>query len=1050
MDSGHNESVYSNEINSMPYSINIYVSVNGTPNGDGSIGNPANSIDNGISLAKYGDTVKVLPGKYSVNNPMQKGISLIGTNTDNCIINSEITAADKMVISNLTFTKTIKCNNVSPIITKNIFRGTGNNDVAIRLENASSAVISKNFITNFNLGVFVLIDCTPLIRNNIIICTAIGIDCGSLSAPTIINNTIFADDYSCIRVISMETAIIKNNILVGLDKTKTYGYINQFTKDVTFQYNNIWNSPQTNVAGTGNIHEDPMFVNADIQDYRLQDGSPCKNTGDPGDTYLNTDGSRNDMGAFGGSDPMIMSSAIQLNRSIYISKLSAYPSDTVSAFVSLDNPNGLLKYNFSINYDNSLLDFVGAKLTDALKDFNLNYLQINSSKLSFSIAGDHSAATDKQNILEVQFVVNSNASSNDASPLTLSDISLQDVNQNDVIIKGIRNGVIVVNNFGNSQNFIYVDCNNNGTQDGSRRDPYKTVMQAMKHAVAGDTIFVSGGEYKEAVTFKEGISLIGSGATVTKLTNTEFKTGIIFDHINNALLKGFTISKAENTPGADPLIGCESSSPTIENNCIQAEPAFGMSVILAHGSNATFRNNYLNNVDLNITASNPLVEDNFILGAMLRSVFCNDTSKATLIRNTFVGAVYILRSNPIIRNNKFMCDPLSQAAINLREDFDVDFSNNIITDSSNFGQGVIINSSNNISLINNTILTHGKGITADNSEAVIMNNIVAGNNNYGIQYSSSSRLDYNDFWNNSTNYNNNAPGANDISANPLFVDSARQNFQLAFNSECIDAGNPDQKYNDLDGSRNDIGFTGGPSADTSFIKTLASSLGIDSVTTSLSDTVLIKVKGNNLAGIAQMNINLSYDPSLLKIINANTTSITKTFSLDKSENTPGSMNLNLVSSKGITTGSGNIINLKIVANTNHSTETQLGFQSAVAKDANTNPRDVINFNSGIIKIMASGMNDKENNTPKNFMLHQNYPNPFNPVTTIRYELPKGSKVVVKIYDILGREVATLFNGYEKAGKHDVKWNALNFASGIYFYSIRAGNFVQTKKMLLLK
>ncbi len=91
-------------------------------------------------------------------------------------------------------------------------------------------------------------------------------------------------------------------------------------------------------------------------------------------------------------------------------------------------------------------------------------------------------------------------------------------------------------------------------------------------------------------------------------------------------------------------------------------------------------------------------------------------------------------------------------------------------------------------------------------------------------------------------------------------------------------------------------------------------------------------------------------------------------------------------------------------------------------------------------------------TPEKFELSQNYPNPFNPSTTIEYSIPKNSvqNVQLKIYDVLGREVATLVNGKQEAGRYKVKFNANNLPSGIYFYTLRAGDFVATKKMILLK
>ena len=93
--------------------------------------------------------------------------------------------------------------------------------------------------------------------------------------------------------------------------------------------------------------------------------------------------------------------------------------------------------------------------------------------------------------------------------------------------------------------------------------------------------------------------------------------------------------------------------------------------------------------------------------------------------------------------------------------------------------------------------------------------------------------------------------------------------------------------------------------------------------------------------------------------------------------------------------------------------------------------------------------------PVEFSVSQNYPNPFNPSTTIRYAIPQQSFVVIKVYDIIGREVKTLVNTEKSPGIYNVQWNGDNnfgskVATGIYIYRVIAGNFTQVKKMILLK
>ncbi len=93
--------------------------------------------------------------------------------------------------------------------------------------------------------------------------------------------------------------------------------------------------------------------------------------------------------------------------------------------------------------------------------------------------------------------------------------------------------------------------------------------------------------------------------------------------------------------------------------------------------------------------------------------------------------------------------------------------------------------------------------------------------------------------------------------------------------------------------------------------------------------------------------------------------------------------------------------------------------------------------------------------PRKFQLGQNYPNPFNPVTTLHYDLSEYSVVKITIYDMLGREVKTLINQNQDAGYRSVIWNATNnygkpVSAGIYLYQIQAGEYISTKKMVLLK
>jgi len=88
--------------------------------------------------------------------------------------------------------------------------------------------------------------------------------------------------------------------------------------------------------------------------------------------------------------------------------------------------------------------------------------------------------------------------------------------------------------------------------------------------------------------------------------------------------------------------------------------------------------------------------------------------------------------------------------------------------------------------------------------------------------------------------------------------------------------------------------------------------------------------------------------------------------------------------------------------------------------------------------------------PSEFMLFQNYPNPFNPVTTIKYIIPQAENVNISVYDIIGNRITTLVNEETAPGEYNVQFNATDLASGVYFYSIKAGTFCKTMKFILLK
>jgi hypothetical protein len=230
---------------------------------------------------------------------------------------------------------------------------------------------------------------------------------------------------------------------------------------------------------------------------------------------------------------------------------------------------------------------------------------------------------------------------------------------------------------------------------------------------------------------------------------------------------------------------------------------------------------------------------------------------------------------------------------------------------------------------------------------------------------------------------------------------------------------------------------------------LNSRLRIASVSGAAGDTIVVPVSAMGISGISGLKVLLTFDADRLSLLEAHTTALTQDFVLDRTNIGSFLAELTLQGSRTLVIDSGAVMTLEFVAGSHATGTVPLKFQTVQLFGANTQTTEDVAFENGSI-VLGTASVGPDANLPKDFALYQNYPNPFNPSTTIRYALPVRSDVQLKVFDILGREVLAWRYTMQPAGTHEIHLNVSALSSGAYFYQLRAGKFVQTKKMLIVR
>jgi hypothetical protein len=154
-------------------------------------------------------------------------------------------------------------------------------------------------------------------------------------------------------------------------------------------------------------------------------------------------------------------------------------------------------------------------------------------------------------------------------------------------------------------------------------------------------------------------------------------------------------------------------------------------------------------------------------------------------------------------------------------------------------------------------------------------------------------------------------------------------------------------------------------------------------------------------------------------------------------------------SEGLHCSAGDIAELYFVVNDSLKARTYIGFEGADFRKVNTCEATITELQGGQITVTQDRVNE-EGILAMTYGLDQNYPNPFNSSTTVRYSIPRTERITLKVYNLMGQEVATLEDGRRAGGVHDVHWRSDGFPSGMYIYHLNAGKYHESRKCLLLK
>jgi hypothetical protein len=546
---------------------------------------------------------------------------------------------------------------------------------------------------------------------------------------------------------------------------------------------------------------------------------------------------------------------------------------------------------------------------------------------------------------------------------------------------------------------------------GSSTPPYTSwitssdsIQKCIDYAIAGDTIYVANGIYKEQVIFKQGITLLGSGIDSCIIDTREITTADI--HIrsikmeSDCVLKGFWVMS--NTPDSGIAVFVQGlENIIVENNSI----SYSFVGIYPGDSKCLISGNHIINSDIGIFLEAISKEREQIITQNTMDVNHN-------------GVLISFGTKPIIKNNVINVHNASNVGSGYTgggSDTTKLFNNLIISDVERYG----INCSIVPTLVYNNFLIGSftyRGVDAENYN-IIKNNVII-NSQRGIVTDAGETpvIQYNNIWNVEQMYNGFTPDSTNITVDPMVVDEGNLDFHLQMFSPLIDKGDPN--ILDKDGSRSDIGLFGGPYGESYTYQDLAPKPPRNLSAALDSNIIILRWLKNTEADFHEYRI---YRDT------------TSDFNLDT---------LKVIGISADTSFTDTII----------TTESKTYYYKITALD-NQNSQSP---SSEEVAVVITGINGEVKLTANDFKLYANYPNPFNPSTTISYRLKERGHVKLMVYNIKGELVTLLVNEEKEAGYYELEYRPNNIASGAYLVVIeiigenKIPLFMDSRKMIFIK